>query len=117
MMMGGCVFVFLVMLGSVGAQYPLGKSLILRKQDIVNPNFDGKDIFQKLPPNCFVPTPEDQQTTETRTSYRNTETFYKKIATESGLSVNLQGEYTMGATLNIKTQALIPNVTRDLTQD
>ena len=102
------VFVILALVGSVRADdyYPLGRSMFLPRQDIVNPTFDGKDIFEAFDPACFRITPEDKQTTEKRSSFRDTNTFYKKIATDSGISAHLQGPYTMGTTLNIKTQYL-----------
>ena len=103
-----CMLVLLAFLGSAGAikHYPVGKSLYLPKQDLMNPNFDGKNIFQHFDENCYISVDTDRRTVEKRSYFHDTEDFYKKISTDSGVDAKLQGSYTMGATLNTKTQSL-----------
>ena len=103
-----CMLAAVVLLRYVDAvkHYPLGRSLFLPDQDILNPNFGGKEIFKKFTPDCYIIRPEHRRTEETRSRFENTEAFYKRLATDSGISVGLQGPYTMGATLNSKSRSL-----------
>ena len=87
------VCAFLTFLGSVGAVDPLKRSLFLPRQDMVSSAFDGKAVFKQLDPTCY----------NQDTSFGDKEVFYRKSATDSGLSVDHIGPYTMGATFNMKT--------------
>ena len=102
-----CVFILLTLFGPIGTvnHYPLGRSLFLPNQDILNPNFDGKPIFETFKEDCYL-SRKESRTEETRSRFHNTETFYKRLATVSGISAGLRGPYTMGVTLDIKTQDL-----------
>ena len=102
------MFVLLALLGSATADNhnPVGKSMYMPKQDILNPNFDGRAIFQHFDDDCYISVDQDRRTVEKRSTFHNTDTFYKKNSTDSNVDVKLQGFYTMGATLNVKTQSV-----------
>ena len=84
---------------------PLGKGFFLPKEEIGAPRLGGRSIFKDISDSCFRKT-DESSTTNDRTLFQDTETFYRSLATDSSLSVELEGKYTMGATLNAKTKSM-----------
>ena len=83
----------------------VGKGFYLPDKDIFSPLLGGNDIFKKIDGSCYK-WKEQGITLKERSAYENTHTFYHKISSNSHLSVDLVGKYTMGATLNVKTQSI-----------
>ena len=84
---------------------PLGKGFFLPKEEIGAPRLGGRSIFKQLSDSCFHKT-DASSTRNDRTLFQDTQTFYRSLATDSSLSVQLEGKYTMGVTLNAKTKSM-----------
>ena len=84
---------------------PLGKGFYLPNEEIGVTLKGGKSIFGKLPENCFHKKP-DPTSVNDGTIFENTKSFYRTLSTDSGLSFNYIGKFTMGATLSVKTKQL-----------
>ena len=91
---------------SVGAEWTerLGKAFFLPDEDIYAPN-GGRSIFKEINKKCFHKTAVGQ-TNRLQVVVEDTNSFYKIISSDSGLSISLRGKYTMGFTLGVKTQSL-----------
>ena len=62
-------------------------------------------IFKAFPNHCFITTDLRLTTTKADT-YKNTESFYKKVSSDTNIHLSIAALFTMGATLNVKTNAL-----------
>ena len=81
---------------------PLGKGFYLPREEIGMPHLAGRSIFNPLPNGCFHKT-TDRSTTNHRSIFENTRSFYSGVSTDAGLGVTLMGMFTMGFTLARKT--------------
>ena len=73
--------------------------------DIFNPTANGMKIFKPFPNSCFKS--QKLRKSETRSdNYKDTESFYRKMISETTLEKSFAGSFTMGATLNVKTKSL-----------
>ena len=84
---------------------PLGKGFYLPGEEIGMPHLGGSSIFKTLPNSCFHKT-TDRSTTNQRSIFDNTRSFYSSVSTDAGLAVTLMGKFTMGFTLATKTRSL-----------
>ena len=77
----------------------LGKIINLRGTDLLG-DFQQKEssLFEKIPKTCFLKQ-DLFYTGSYYDYYASTKDFYSKLAVSTGLSVSLQGSYTLGATL------------------
>ena len=83
----------------------LGQSFHLPDTDIINPFLEGYHIFKPFDRSCYR-WEKQRVTVDQRSTFENTESFYKHISTGSKLSVKLTGKYTMGMTLSVKTKSI-----------
>ena len=83
----------------------VGQSFYLREKDILSPLLGGVHIFKKLDDCCYQ-WRKQQVTIDHRSAYKDTDSFYNQIASDSSLSLKLTGVFTMGATLNVKTRSM-----------
>lgn len=83
----------------------LGGGFFLPTTDINDPASNGFKIFRTFSDTCYKGHPV-KETQEKKHQYHNTQMFYDSVATGTGLSAKLTGEFTMGTTLNIKTSSL-----------
>ena len=83
----------------------LGGGFFLPTTDINDPASNGFKIFRTFSYACYKGHPV-KETQEKKHQYHSTQMFYDSVATGTGLSSKLTGEFTMGTTLNIKTNSL-----------
>ena len=74
---------------------PLGKGFFLPKEEIGAPRLGGRSIFKDISDSCFRKT-DESSTTNDRTLFQDTETFYRSLATDSSLSVALKENIQWG---------------------
>ena len=79
----------------------VGNGFYLPTEEIGVVSTGGKSIFSSLPDSCIYEE-EDNSIVKEQTTFDNSESFYRNVAAEAGLSVKLTGKYTMGATLRAK---------------
>lgn len=82
----------------------LGQSFHLPDTDITSPFLNGYHIFKPFYSSCYK-WEKQRVTVDDRSTFQNTEAFYRKISTDSKLSVKLTGMFTMGTTLSVKTKS------------
>ena len=111
-MMGGYKFLFCYLglvglLPAVAANWKesLGKAYFLPDEDIYIPTKAGRAIFKELPEQCFLKKTVGE-THRYNVDFTNTRSFYNTVSSDSGISINLKGMYTMGFTLGIKTKSV-----------
>jgi len=83
----------------------MGYGFFLPKHDMLGQLTGGAKIFNNLDPSCIVTIPNNKLRRET-TFYSNTQSFFSAIATRTGVSAELKGPYTMGATFNAKSNSI-----------
>ena len=77
----------------------LGKVINLRGTDLLGDfRQEESSLFEKIPKSCFLKQ-DLFYTGSYYDYYASTRDFYSKLAVSTGLSVSLQGSYTLGATL------------------
>ena len=83
-----------------------GGSFYLPEIDIYNPGSNGVKIFKPFAKECYKGVEEMKVTKEFESMYSSTSEFYNAVATEGGISSLLKGKFTMGITLEMKTNSL-----------
>ena len=83
----------------------LGGGFYLSTTDINDSGSNGFKIFKAFSDICYKGY-SVKKTQEKKHEYRSTQMFYDSVAKGTGLSGKLTGEFTMGFTLNIKTNSL-----------
>ncbi|XP_066931927.1 DELTA-alicitoxin-Pse2b-like [Clytia hemisphaerica] len=77
----------------------------LPENDIYNPTLNGIKIFKRFENHCYIST--NLHLTQTKlNTYRDTQSFYHKISSDTNIDLSIAGRFTMGFTLNAKTDAL-----------
>jgi len=89
----------------------LGYGFFLPRKDIMGVYSGGASIFKTVPGNCVITTNQNKAERLT-TYYDSTESFYQRITGDTEVSASLQGSYTMGATLNIKSKSISASTMR-----
>ena len=84
----------------------LGVSFYLPSTDIYDPVSNGLNIFNSFPEGCYKEIQEGQKSKEIDYQYSDINDIYDSIATDTSISSALKGKFTMGVTLNIKTNLL-----------
>ena len=84
----------------------LGASFYLPSTDIYDPASNGFKIFKSFPKGCYKEIQEGQKSKEIDYQYSDINDIYDSIATDTSISSALKGKFTMGVTLNIKTNLL-----------
>ena len=86
-------------------------SKYLPDADLYSDTLDGIQIWEPFPTHCFnIKTVG--KTGQRSDYYENIDSFYKRIASDTGVSINLAGKRTMGATLNVKSESLSSGTTK-----
>jgi len=73
--------------------------------DVYSNTLNGMQIFKPFPERCFS-SRMIRQTTQRNDAYENVDAFYKRISTDTDVSLDLIGKKTLGATLEVKTNLL-----------
>ena len=87
------------------AMYNAFSSQYLPNDDIYSPILNGMNIFKPFPNSCF----KSQGLRITRTkvdNYINTQSFYRKVTSDTNVALSIAGRFTMGVTLNVKTDSM-----------
>ena len=80
-------------------------SQYLHDTDIYNPTMKGMKIFKPFPNSCFKS--QELRITKTKVdNYINSKSFYHKVASDTKVDLSIADRFTMGATLNVKTESL-----------
>ena len=73
--------------------------------DIYSPTMKGMKIFKPFPNSCYKS--HHLHITKTKVdNFANTGEFYRKLSSDTSVGLVLAGKFTMGATLNVKTESL-----------
>ncbi|XP_028397814.1 DELTA-alicitoxin-Pse2a-like [Dendronephthya gigantea] len=83
----------------------LGKAIYIPEEDLLGSIPNGLTFFRDIEEHCqrklkIATTAKDQ------TYYRNTEDFYKSIATETNLKAGYEGPFSLGLTLDITSKSI-----------
>ena len=88
----------------------IGGGFYIPKTDIFEPGSHGFKIFKSLEATCYK-RKNLRSTKETIRQYKSTSAFYKSVTAETGISLELQGKFAMGLTLDAKTKHLSEGTT------
>ena len=80
-------------------------SVYLPGKDIYSTTMNGMKIFKPFKNNCFITT-DLRRSSSKYNDYSNTQAVYHKISSETNVGLAIAGRFTMGATLNAKTESL-----------
>ena len=83
----------------------IGGGFYIPKTDIFEPGSHEFKIFKSIEATCYKEK-YIRSTKETIRQYKSTSAFYKSVTAETGISLELQGKFTMGLTLDAKTKHL-----------
>lgn len=83
----------------------IGGGFYIPKTDIFEPGSHGFKIFKSIEATCYKEK-YIRSTKETIRQYKSTSAFCKSVTAETGISLELQGKFTMGLTLDAKTKHL-----------
>ena len=83
----------------------LGKAIYVPKEDLLGDIPNGISFLKEIPERCLrkinlATSVKDQS------FYKNTGEFYKSIATETGLDAKYEGNFVLGASLDITTRSI-----------
>jgi len=88
-----------------GGAARIGYGFYLPDRDILNNLAGGAKLFKTLPSACIISKPNNLHKRETA-YYPNADTFFTRLAAETGLSTEFKSLYTMGNTLNTKSGSI-----------
>lgn len=88
----------------------IGGGFYIPKTDIFEPGSHGFKIFKSIEATCYKEK-YIRSTKETIRQYKSTSAFYKSVTAETGISLELQENFTMGLTLDAKTKHLFEGST------
>ena len=83
----------------------LGASFYLPSTDIFDPGSSGFKIFKPFTESCYTEIPM-RETKEIEHQFSKTYKFYTSLSLDTGISALLNGPFTMGATLNLKSDGI-----------
>ena len=83
----------------------LGKAIFVPEEDLLGSIPNGISFFKDIEDSCqrkvnIATTVKDQ------TLYKNTEEFYKSVATETNLKAGYEGPFSLGLTLDVTTKSV-----------
>ena len=98
-------FIFIVVSNEEDFHTILGKSIYVPEEDLLGSIPNGISFFKDIEDRCqrkvkIATTIKDQ------TFYKNTEEFYKSVATETNLKVGYEGPFSLGLTLDVTTKSV-----------
>lgn len=80
-------------------------SQYLHDDDIYRETLNGMKIFKPFKNHCFIST--NLRLTKTKVdTYANAQSFYEKTSSDTNIDASIAGRFTMGATLNVKTDQM-----------
>ena len=99
----------IILLGAVHSHPSIGSSFYIPNYNLLGEDlFGGYKFFKEIPPTC-IKNEKIDVTIDKDLFYTSTKSFYKAISTHTSLSVELQGAFTMGATLDATTKSISEN--------
>ena len=101
--------ILLFLLGAVHSHPSIGNSFYIPNYNLLGEDlFGGYTFFKKIPSNC-IKSQQLHRIQDTDTYYANTESFYSALSTQTSISADLRGAFTMGATLDATTKSISEN--------
>lgn len=99
------ICIFLVVSSEDDYHTILGKAIYIPEEDLLGSIPNGISFFKEIEERCqrkikIATTVKDQ------TYYKNTEEFYKSVATETNLKAGYEGPFSLGVTLDVTTKTV-----------
>ena len=102
-------FTVLILLGTVQSHPSIGRSFYIPNYNLLGDDmFGGYTFFEKVPSTCLK-TQTLHRNVDRDVYYSSTSSFYNHLSTQTSISADLKGAFTMGTTLDVTTQSISEN--------
>ena len=99
----------LILVGTVHSHPSIGRSFYIPNYNLLGDDMFGGYIFFKEVPSTCLKNQKLHRNVDTDVYYSSTSSFYNRLSTQTSISADLMGTFTMGTTLDVTTQSISEN--------